>query len=191
MKIPESVENQVVTRLFADAQRINWDDLNGVKRSRQYAEWVTDPEVGGLLIRYMDEAQARLWIKDGPMKEWVRSRSGVGKYSNFVPTRSSTPATIVAEAMGSEWTVVDDSIRTKPLRVVVQNADDQAVVTWGPERDAKHLLWAALQAIANGDGLPWTICIVDSFTKPVPSNVRKGHQLIADRCGLRLVYVTI
>jgi hypothetical protein len=191
MKIPEKVDIQVVMRLFADAERINWDDMNGSIRSRQYAKWVSDPEVGGLLTRYMDEAQARLWIKDGPMKEWVRSRSGVGKYAGLVPTKSSTPAAIVVEVMSGDWSVVDGSIRTKPLRVVVVNSGEQQVVTWGPERDVKHLVWAALNAAANGDDRVWTICVVDSFTKPVPSNVRKGHCLIAQRCGLRLVHVTV
>jgi hypothetical protein len=182
---------RAVERIYEDADRIGWSDLSSVKRSAQYKEWVSDPDVGGLLAAFMSPSQSRLWIKDGPMKEWARARAGVGKYAWMAPQSSQSPEVIVAMTLGSSWAVETESLRVKPLRVTVTGEQASVVLAWGPERDFKHLLWAALLAAANGDGREWVICVVDSFTKPTPSNVRSLQQRIADRCNLRMFHLTI
>jgi len=191
MPLPAEVERRVVARLYATADRIGWADLSVVERSAQYGFWVADPDVGGLLTTFMPVSQARVWIKDGPMKEWARARSGVGKYAALIPDGGHTAAQLVHMALGKDWEVDPDSLRIKPLRVRARNAEDEVIFTWGPERHLKHQIWAALQAGANGDPSTWVLCVVDSFTKPVPANVRLAHRRIAQRCKVRLVHVTV
>ncbi len=191
MSLPSEVEKRVVTQLFADAERLGWTDLSVVERSAQYAIWVADANVGGLLTDFMSASQARLWIKDGPMKEWSRARSGVGKYAELMTTGACTPEQLVHSGLGNHWKVDPDSLRIKPLRVRARHEDEEVVFAWGPERDLKHLVWAALRASANGDSTTWVLCVVDSFTKPVPANVRQAHLRIAVRCKYRLVHVTV
>lgn len=191
MSLPADVERRVVTQLFADAERIGWAELPVTERSSQYARWVAEPQVGGLLTKFMSASQARVWIKDGPMKEWARARSGIGKHAALIPTGGRTPQQLVHSALGEDWQVDTDTLRIKPLRIRAHDETEEVTFTWGPARDLKHLLWAALQAGANGDTTPWVLCVVDSFTKPVPANVRQAQLRIANRCNVRLQHVTV
>ena len=97
---------------------------------------------------------------------------------------------LVRLALGEDWRVEGESLRIKPLRVRALHDEDEVVFTWGPDRDLKHLVWAALQAGANGDQTRWVLCVVDTFTKPVPANVRQAHLRIAASCNLRLLHLT-
>ena len=187
----DEIEKRVVTRLFQDAHSLDWAHLAVTARSAQYAKWVQDAEVGGVLTRFMTPEQARVWIKDGPMKEWVRATSGIGKYAPLVPEPSATAAHLVHRALGADWSVRDETQRIKPLRVNAAHGEEEVTFTWGPEKDFKHLVWAALQAGANGDSTPWVLCVTSTFKSPVPANVRQAHLRIAARCGLRVTHVTV
>lgn len=191
MALPNEIEQRVVTRLFQDADHLDWAHLRPADRSAQYAKWVQDTEVGGRLTQFMTPEQARVWIKDGPMKEWARAVSGMGKYAPLVPQPGVTPAQLVHMALGPGWRVQDKTQRIKPLRVSAVCGEDEVTFTWGPERDLKHLVWAALQAGANGAPTPWVLCVTSTFTTPVPANVRQAHLRLAARCGLRIAHVTV
>ena len=99
MALPAELEQRVVTRLFQDADELDWAHLSATARSAQYAKWVQDAEVGGRLTQFMTSEQARVWIKDGPMKEWARAGSGIGKYAPLVPDAGATPAQLVHMAL--------------------------------------------------------------------------------------------
>ncbi len=191
MRIPKEVETKVVTRLYADAKELDWASLTPQQHSAQYTKWVDEPEVGGRLREYLSASDARVWIKDGPMKEWSRSLSGVGKYADLVDGADDTPARLVRKALGEGWHVDNDTLRVKPLRVTARNDEDEAVLTWAPANGLKHLVWAALTASAEGDSRNWVLCVVETFTKPTPANEKQAHQRLAKRCALRLVHVTL
>lgn len=191
MRIPKEIEQKVVRKLYADAKALDWANLSPQQHSAQYAGWVADAEVGGRLCQYLAEAEARVWIKDGPMKEWSRSLSGVGKYAELVDGADDLPKKLVHKALGIEWDADRATIRPKPLRVVARKGEDETVVTWGGSRDLKHLVWAALSADAEGDTRPWVVCIVGSFTKPTPANERNAQLRLASRCELKLVHVIV
>jgi hypothetical protein len=189
--LSSEVEKRVVAQLFSDADNLGWADLSVVERSLQYAIWLAHPKVGGVLTEFMSASQARVWIKDGPMKEWTRARSGVGKYAVLMPGARRTPEQLVHSALGEGWQVDDESLRIKPLRVRASHEGEVVTFSWGPQRDLKHLVWAALQAGADGDPNAWVLCVVGSFTKPIPANVRQAHLRLAERCKFRLVHLTV
>ncbi|MDP9092427.1 MAG: hypothetical protein DLM61_15675 [Pseudonocardiales bacterium] len=191
MRIPKDVETKVVTRLYGDAKTLDWATLTPQQHSAQYTKWVDDPEVGGRLREYLSASDARVWIKDGPMKEWSRSLSGVGKYANLVDGADDTPARLARKALGDGWEVDSDTLRVKPLRVTARNEEDETILTWAPATGLKHLVWAALTASAQGDSREWVLCVVETFTKPTPANEKQAHQRLAKRCGLRLVHVSL
>lgn len=191
MRIPKDVETKVVTRLYGDAKTLDWATLTPQQHSAQYTKWVNDPEVGGRLCEYLSASDARVWIKDGPMKEWSRSLSGVGKYANLVDGADDTPARLARKALGDGWEVDSDTLRVKPLRVTARNEEDETILTWAPATGLKHLVWAALTASAQGDCREWVLCVVETFTKPTPANEKQAHQRLAKRCGLRLVHVSL
>lgn len=191
MRVPREIEAKVVTKLYADAKRLDWASMTPQQHSAQYAAWIADVEVGGRLREFLSDSQARVWIKDGPMKEWSRSLSGVGKYATLSEGAEDVPSRLVRRALGDDWEVDLASIRTKPLRVVARKDEEEAVVTWAQSKDLKHLIWAALTASAEGDSRLWVVCVVESFTKPTPANEKLAHGRLAKRCGLRLEHVTL
>ncbi len=192
VKIPPEVELAVVTRLYSDALKLDWSGLRPQQRSAQYDKWVDDPEVGGKLQGYLSPSGARVWIKDGPMKEWTRAHAGIGKYAKLLDDPVATQRKVVAKALGPEWEPLSETLKVKPLRVTARDGEgDEAVVTWAPPSGLKHMAWAALSASANGDPRQWVVCVTETFTKPTPANERQAHLRLAKRCGLRLVHVAI
>ncbi len=189
--IPKEVERQVVARLYSDAKELDWGSVTPQGRTAQYSLWVNDPEVGGRLREFVSDSQARLWIKDGPMKEWSRALSGIGKYAEFVEESEDVPATLVRKTLGPDWEVVSSSIAVKPMRVAARCGEEEAVLTWGKARDFKHLVWAALTASVEGDARDWTLCVVETFTNPTPTNQKHAHERMARRCGLAVRHVSM
>ena len=100
---PREVETKVVTKLYEDAKRMDWAYLPAQLHSVQYAKWVDDPEVGGRLREFLSPSDARVWIKDGPMKEWSRAVSGFGKYAALVQDAEDLPLKLVPKALGADW----------------------------------------------------------------------------------------
>lgn len=190
-RIPKDVETKVVAKLYADAANLGWAHLTPQQRSAQYTKWVQDRHVGGRLQEYLTAETARVWIKDGPMKEWSRSTSGVGKYAELVEGSQDAQAKLVRKALGEGWTVVPDSLSIKPLRLVATKDEQETVITWAAASELKHMVWAALTANAEGDVRPWVLCVVGTFTKPTPANEKQAHQRLARRCNLRLVHVDL
>jgi hypothetical protein len=191
MRIPREVEIKVVTRLYEDAERLDWAHLTPQQRSAQYAKWVDDPNVGGRLRKFLSAGDARVWIKDGPMKEWSRASSGVGKYANLVVNAQDLPSRLVNRALGADWHADLDTIRAKPLRVTARHDEEEIVLTWARARDLKHLVWAALTANAEGDSRPWLLCVLETFTMPIPANEKQAQQRLAKRCELDIRYITV
>lgn len=182
---------KVVTRLYDDAKTLSWATLTPQQHSSHYTKWVDNPEVGGRLREYLSASDARVWIKDGPMKEWSRSLSGVGKYASLVDGANDIPARLAQKALGKDWKVDSDTLRVKPLRVTVRNEEDETILAWAPATGLKHLVWAALTASAQGDSREWVLCVVETFIKPTPANEKEAHQRLAKRCALRLVHVSL
>lgn len=191
MRIPKEIETKVAARLYADAETLDWATLTPQQRSAQYTKWVDEPDVGGKLREYLSASDARVWIKDGPMKEWSRSLSGVGKYATFVEGADDSAARLVRKALGADWELVPDSQRVKPLRVTARQGEEEAVLTWAPASGLKHLVWAALNASAEGDPRDWILCVIETFTKPTPANEKQAHQRLATRANLRLVHTAL
>lgn len=191
--VPAPVEREIVARLFLDAQAIGWETAGATERSRKYREWLDSPEVGGVLVSFMTIDQARLWIKDGPMKEYARALNGVGKHADLILSKNPDVSLIIRRAMGEGWEPEVESIRVKPLRVTVRQSDgDKSVVfSWGPSRDFKHLIWASLRALSDSSELDWVLCVVAPFVNPTPANLRVQHERIAARCGVRVFHVSV
>ncbi len=191
MRIPREVEVKVVTKLYSDAKKLDWASLTTQQHSAQYAAWVDDPEVGGRLTEYLTSGDARVWIKDGPMKEWSRALSGVGKYASLVQGAVDVPAKLVNKVLGNGWVLDPNSVKPKPLRLVARKGEDETVLAWSQAKDLKHLIWAALIASAEGDTRTWILCVTETFTNPTPANEKQAHERLAKRCELELRHVSL
>src|SRR5690606_19065488 len=118
--LPSQVERDIVRRLYQDAQRLDWIHLSMGERRRQYAAWLEAAEVGGVLVQFLSRERARVWMKDGPMKEFARATAGVGRFASFVDQTGRGPGEMTELALGSEWTVVRGSVGIKPLHCLAE-----------------------------------------------------------------------
>ncbi|MFF1904275.1 hypothetical protein [Kitasatospora sp. NPDC058218] len=181
---------QIVKMLYSEAEEVGWTYLPDSDRTASYNRWADDQHIGGKMSLFFKTAQQRrVWIKDGPMKEYSRAIYGIGKYAPLVPNPGAAVSTLVGKALGPDWQPDLETQQIKPLRVLASSESESTTFTWGPARDLKHLVWAALRAGANGDAVPWTLCVVTSFVKPIPLEERREHERIAARCGLRIEHV--
>ncbi|MFH8367767.1 hypothetical protein [Streptomyces sp. NPDC018031] len=192
MSIPRDVEMEIVRLLYAEAAEKDWTFLTDSERTPIYNRWARSPEIGERLALYLKDPEGvRHWIKDRPMKEYARAVYGVGKYAQVVPNPAAGVSTLVKQALGAEWTPDLETRRIKPLRVTLRKGEtEEMYFTWGPQRDLKHLVWAALRAEADGDATPWTLCVVSAFVAPIPQEVKTANLRLAERCGLRITHAT-
>lgn len=192
--VPRKVEDLVCRKIFSDMAELSWEGLGHTARSEQYERWVSAADVGERLSLYLPVERVRVWIKDGPVKEYPRARAGVGRFANLVEA-SSGPDMVVRLALGDCWEPIEGSLRVKPLRVSARSrahgSGDELVVAWGPPRDLKHLVWAALTATADDASQRWHLVICSTFTQPVSTGERTLHRRIADRAQLPIAHIEL
>jgi hypothetical protein len=188
--LPSDLREQVVRRLYADAQRLDWENLGGPQKSKQYAAWLEDEAVGERLLSFKpSEGAVRVWIKDGPMKEYSRALLGVGSYAKYIENPRCTPASVVQAALGEGWSVIDGTIEIKPIRCWAIGPDGQTAVLWGKSEDFKFLLFSALEIVASDAEASATVAIVEVPASPTPTTERELMDRIAKRCAIQLRFV--
>ena len=182
--LPKKQRAVVVTALYKDAALRGWPTLSPQARSQIYLEWVADKRIGGILVRYMTPERARTWIKDGPMKEYGRARRGTGRFATFGQEGGTAPIDIVRFALGSDATILPDSVGVKPFHCLVERGGNKLYLTWGEARNLRNLLWAALRAAL--DGAEAHIVVMEQPDRVTPSDEARDHNALAARCGISL-----
>lgn len=187
--LPAALREELTRRLYAKAAKLDWENLSASQKTAQYSHWMADPEIGGQLTRFLPEDRARVWIKDGPMKEYGRAQFGVGPFAHLVDAPRCTPETVIRAAQGAGWEVVAGSVQIKPARCNAASSSDQALVLWGHAADFKHLIWAGLEASAQDEDRQVTIAVVESPARPTGTAERAHFKSIADRCGFAVRHI--
>jgi hypothetical protein len=125
MKLPEQIRLTIRERVWSAAESIGWDALSPQERARQYENWTGEPEVGGVLMRYMDKARIRVYLKDSVLKHFSRARTSDAAR----PLRALRidPA---------------EPVRTELAQPHGRVFDDGRVVCWGRADEWKHILMA-------------------------------------------------
>lgn len=125
MTVPEAVRIELRDILWTAADRINWLSLSPTIKSRQYEQWTSDPAVGGVLARFMDRGQIRVYIKDTLLKDYARQRFG----DESAPRR--------ALGISPEAEVAQLYVKPHGRRLV-----DGRVICWGRADEWKSILMA-------------------------------------------------
>lgn len=183
------MRDRIVPLLYQDAARLDWQHITDAERSRQYTAWLADDAIGRPLIELLGPERARLWLKDGPLKEYSRALAGTGPYARHASTRGLVHWDLVSRALGDSWDMVPESLGIKPLHCLAETGEERAFVAWGPSRDFKHLLWAGLKALDDNTASRATVVVLDTLERPTPTAVRRSHERIARRCGLTAVHL--
>jgi hypothetical protein len=182
--LPEAIQCEIVARLYSDAVRLDWGHLSMPERRRQYERWISEPAVGGIIGQFLTPERARVWIKDGPMKEYSRSLAGVGPFAKFLPTHSVGAEGIVQMALGGSWSVVAGSAGIKPLHCRAQSElNGLQFLCWGTAKDFKHLLWAALRA-SDAGRIDAMVIVIESIGHELQEIERGRLAHLCARCGL-------
>lgn len=140
--IPPTVRSEVIEELVSQFDAARWEELSSHAASEMYDRFVRDPKIGGRLSPHMPTAKIRVWIKDGPAKEYRRALEGIGPIALITKRAYPGPTSVVRLALGDKWSPTVDTIEEKPMRCFAEDPDGQSMfVIWGPLSALQGLIW--------------------------------------------------
>jgi hypothetical protein len=185
-ELEAALRRAIIAEIYRQAGEMDWDGLTDKQRSAAYDRWLDDAAVGGELTRFLSRERARVWLKDVPMKEYARARSGIGSFSDLVTVRYPGPGQIARQILGDQWYAVDGSVREKPNRCVISDGCDRRLMIWGPPKVLRDLVWAGITCIVDGRE-PAPLIVVASPRGQSPSQGDiKRHVRIGGVAGLEV-----
>jgi len=167
---------------------LDWEEISSREKTSYYAQWVEDPAIGGELADYYTAEGMRVWLKDGPLKEYARALEDFGGYAQYATKRLTPPSEFIPQVLGASWTIVDNSIGEKPMHCTVSDGTRERYVCWGKPRAFRDLLWAAVSRAVNVPDRPLIIVYLIEGQAISPRQERM-HERIAEHCSLDLAYV--
>lgn len=189
--IPENFRQAVIQELYHRFDTLRWEQLSNTERSVEYARFVENPKIGGVLYRYLNAGDIRVWIKDGPAKEYRRALQGVGPYAAFTARRTPGPDHVVKAALGPEWSADMDSVSDKPMRCWARHTEKQGrFLIWGDSGSLKELIWHAVIFCTEHPETSPTLVITRPSTAPLSAEVWTQVQEMAAVVGADVAQVT-
>jgi hypothetical protein len=189
--LEDRLRRQVIAEIYKRADALDWDGLSASDRSTWYVRWLDDPAIGGVLDVYMPRDQARIWIKDVPMKHYARARSGIGPYADLVASHLPNAGQLAQLAFGADWAPLEGTIKDKPNRCTVSDGGDRLVqMLWGPPRTFQSLVWASLNAVVDEQPTPVMVVVSRQGERLTDGQIGR-HQSIARRIGVEVRHLTV
>lgn len=186
--VPQEVRDAVIREVYRQADSLDWEEISARQKTRHYSQWVEDPAIGGELADYYTAEGMRVWLKDGPLKEYARALEDFGPFAQYATHRLSPPSEFIPEVLGAEWAIVPASIGEKPMHCLATNGTKQRYVCWGKPRTYRDLLWAAVNKALTTTTRPMIVIYLNEG-KTVSANLERLHERIAEHCSLDLAYV--
>ena len=172
MSVPAGIRHEIKGRLWAEADRLNWSSLSTSDKSRYYTMWTETEGLGGVLGRYMDPRQVRVYIKDTLLKPYTRETS-------------ANPEKIF-RVLGIPATEKASATFIKPHG---QLLTDGRHVAWSKASAWKATLMA-LHERAFEDGMPYAVVLTHAATKFALPSQRAVVENASDKLGIeRLVWL--
>jgi hypothetical protein len=186
-----ALRRAIIAEVYQQAGDMDWDGLTDKQRSAAYDRWLDDPAIGGELTRFLSRERARVWLKDVPMKEYARARSGIGSFADLVTVRLPGPGQIAQQVLGDNWGAVDGTIREKPNRCVISDGQDTRLMIWGPPKVLRDLIWAGITAVADDrEPSPLIVVAAPRGVSPGQSEMNR-HVKIGEVAGLEVRHTTL
>lgn len=181
MLVPDHIQARVLPVVWDQADAADWDHLSQADKARLLEGWIEADDVGGLLRPLLlNDAAVRLWLKDVAIKKRARARMpGAG--------------TVVRAVMPLDAYVVNSTEGIKPHHCQVTFDDDRrAYVCWGEAGNAKHLYWAALNALLDDPGLERGFVVFVDFGASTTTPAQKMRlEALAVRCRIDVKWLTV
>lgn len=189
--IPDFIRHEVIEAIYQRLDLLHWEQLQDDERSEQYAAFVEDPAIGGKLLPYKDESGVRVWIKDGPAKEYRRAIEGFGSYSRYTKRQLTGVSDLIALTLGREWSLVPGSVQQKPMRCAARHEDGRhATALWGPASSFKDLFWHASITRVDAPAVEVAIIITKLVTAQLPMAEWERYRRLAGIMGVACHQIT-
>lgn len=191
VSLPAAVVNQLVTKMYRQADEAGWDSMVDSDKSRQYDRWLRDPEIGGVLAKFKPADAARAWLKDVAMRQYSRSLEGFGPFSQLVVSRFKGCSEIVEAACGPGWTLVPGSLSEKPMRCKATNGNEVRLILWGSIANLRQLIWSAISEESGNiePSLEPVVVLTSKRDDLIDPATIAQHRKVADRAGVRVVHL--
>ena len=169
MKVPDAAFKRIKEKLWRVADQRNWPTLSDQQKTALYEDWIRDDQVGGVLSRYLDPGNVRVYIKDTIMKPYGRER-----IKDFSP---------ILRLLGlpEDARVVETFIKPHGRRLA-----DGKVICWGLSRDWKATLFAVFErAYVARSGVPFAAVVMFPTGKCQQPEYRQMIEAAATRMGVK------
>ncbi len=158
MNLPDNIREGLRERMWQVADEINWLALGLTEKTQFYENWTKDPDVGGILQRYMAVGQVRVYIKDSILKDYPRARRA----------DQAKPFRILGLAD-------DDEVVRIFIKPHGRLLTDGRIVCWGRAADWKALLLAVFErSFTTPKAIPYAAVLTESagkFSEPTARGV--------------------
>ncbi len=173
MTIPSATRTSLKRRLWDIADQLGWNNLSQADKARFYEVWTKDPEIGGVISRYMDGGQVRVHIKDTLLKDYGRVRlADPGR-----PLRSL--------GIDGQVDTVEKYIKPHGRRLC-----DGRVMCWGRADDWKTVLMAIHERAFFSEGKPFAAVFMSSCGRYHDEHGRAVVEDAAKKLGIeRIVWL--
>lgn len=188
LQLPPETRKKLLLEIYGQAEALRWEFLSNPQRTDQYRRWHEDSKVGGVLLSFIEEKDARVWVKDVALKEYGRAKEGMGQYVPYVRRRFRGPEEIVRAACGAGWHFVPDTTDVKPNQCQASDGDDTQHICWGRAAQLRDLVWAAINHAVDGDKRP-AIVITTQDGETISAADKTRHRAIAEHCGIDLAHL--
>jgi hypothetical protein len=179
--IPDDVRAEVVAELARQFDSARWEEITAAEASEMYDRFVKSPSIGGRLATYMPADKIRVWIKDGPAKEYRRALEGVGPLSQYTSREYPGPDSVVRLALGDDWAPMADTLQEKPMRCFASDPAGQSMfVIWGPVSGLQGMIWNSCLIRAKDPVEPITVVVTKPSSAPLPAEDWSLVQSLAD-----------
>ncbi|MEU0091830.1 hypothetical protein [Kribbella sp. NPDC006257] len=166
--IPLEVRTEVITELVRQFDAVRWEELSAHSASEMYDRFVKDPKIGLRLSAFMPAEKIRVWIKDGPAKDYRRALEGIGPIASFTNRAYPGPQSVVRLALGDQWVPRADTIEEKPMRCFAEDPRGQSMfVIWGPLSAIQGLIWNSCLIRVQDPLKPITVVVTKPNSAPL------------------------
>jgi len=173
MTIPKSVRLGLKAALQQTAEDLRWESLGQAEKVKQYELWTRDPDVGGVLGRYMDKAKIRVYIKDTLIKDFGRLRIA----NPDKPLR----------AVGVDPRIGIEEKYIKPHGIRIPGG---RIICWGRAEDWKVILMAAHERAFDSGVSPCAVVLIGAAGKYAEVVTRRLVEDVATKlCIKKLVWL--
>ena len=168
MSIPSATRAGLKKKLWDEADRLGWSELSQAEKARYYEVWTKDPQIGGVVSRYLDGGQVRVYLKDTLLKDYGRARMAD-------PHRA-----LRALGLKDQAGFVEEYIKPHGRRL-----EDGRVVCWGRADDWKAILMAVHERAFMGKGLRFGAVLMFSSGRYHEAHGRAVVEDAARRLGIQ------